>query len=204
MRGHIRKRGNGYDLVLYIGRDPQTGKPRQKWFRFRTLRETEAAQAQFNVQLQGGGFLPNTRLRVSEYLEQWLQDYVAINLAPTTQAIYQHAVRHHTLPVLGYIPLARLSPQAIQAFIRTKIQDGLSTASVHQIYRVLHKALQQAVRLGLLARNPCEFVDPPPIRRPEMQVLDEEQVRIFLGEAKRSSRYYSLYLTAVLTGMPDA
>lgn len=107
------------------------------------------------------------------------------------------------MPLLGYIPLARLSPQAIQAFIRTKIQEGLSTATVHQIYRVLHKALQQAVKLGLLARNPCEFVDPPPIRRLEMQVLDEEQVRIFLGEAKRSSRYYSLYLTAVLTGMRE-
>lgn len=56
--GSIRKRGNGYDLVMYIGRDPQTGKPRQKWFRFRTLRETEAAQAQLNVQLQGGDSSP--------------------------------------------------------------------------------------------------------------------------------------------------
>jgi len=68
---------------------------------------------------------------------------------------------------------------------------------------VLHKALGQAVKLGLLARSPCEFVEPPRIRRPEMQVLDEEQVRIFLGEAKRSSRYYSLYLMAVLTGMRE-
>ncbi len=30
---------------------------------------------------------------------------------------------------------------------------------------------------------------------------DEEQVRLFLTEAKRSSRYYALYLTAILTGM---
>src|SRR3989304_5554233 len=44
---------------------------------------------------------------------------------------------------------------------------------------------------------------PPATRRPEMEVLDEEQVRIFLGEAKRSSRYCSLHLMAVLTGMRE-
>lgn len=203
MRGHIRKRGKSWVLVIYVGRDPQTGKPKQHWSTYRTRQEAEAAQAQLNVHLQGGGFLPNTRLRVGEYLEQWLKDDVSTNsdLAQTTRAIYKHAVRHHALPVLGYVPLARLSRQAIQAFIRAKLQEGLSAASVHQLYRVLHGALGQAVKLGHLARNPCEFVKPPRIQRSEMQVLDEEQVRIFLGEAKRSSRYYPLYLTAVLTGM---
>jgi integrase len=34
-----------------------------------------------------------------------------------------------------------------------------------------------------------------------MNVWDEEQVRLFLAEAKRSSSYYALYLAAVLTGM---
>jgi integrase len=34
-----------------------------------------------------------------------------------------------------------------------------------------------------------------------MQVWDEEQIRLFLAEAKRSSRYYTLYLAALLTGM---
>jgi len=34
-----------------------------------------------------------------------------------------------------------------------------------------------------------------------MQVWDEEQVRLFFAEAKRSSSFYRLYLTALLTGM---
>jgi len=34
-----------------------------------------------------------------------------------------------------------------------------------------------------------------------MRVWDEEQVRLFLAEAKRSSPYYRLYLAALLTGM---
>src|SRR5207249_6434005 len=38
-------------------------------------------------------------------------------------------------------------------------------------------------------------------QRKEMQVLDEEQIRLFLAEAKRSSKHYRLYLAALLTGM---
>ena len=34
-----------------------------------------------------------------------------------------------------------------------------------------------------------------------MHVWDEEQVRLFLAEARRSSMHYCLYLTAILTGM---
>jgi integrase len=45
------------------------------------------------------------------------------------------------------------------------------------------------------------MADPPKQRRREVQVWDEEQVRVFLGEAKRSSPYYPLYLAAILTGM---
>jgi integrase len=34
-----------------------------------------------------------------------------------------------------------------------------------------------------------------------MRVWDDEQVRLFLAEAKRTSAYYALYLTALTTGM---
>lgn len=66
---------------------------------------------------------------------------------------------------------------------------------------VLREALGQAVRDGLLSRNPCDQVQRPRKQRKEMRVLDEEQLRLFLAEAKRSSPHHSLYLTAVMTGM---
>src|SRR5437867_9193226 len=34
-----------------------------------------------------------------------------------------------------------------------------------------------------------------------MRVWDQEQTQVFLAEAKRSSSYYPLYLTAISTGM---
>jgi len=61
--------------------------------------------------------------------------------------------------------------------------------------------LKYAVRWGHLERNVATMVDPPRQLPREMQVWDEEQVRLFLAEAKRSSPHHVLYLTAILGGL---
>jgi len=46
VRGHVRKRGRTYSIVLDIGTDPATGKRRQQWRSgFRTKKEAEAELA---------------------------------------------------------------------------------------------------------------------------------------------------------------
>ncbi len=53
----------------------------------------------------------------------------------------------------------------------------------------------------MVARNPVDHVEVPRKQHVEMHVWDEEQVKLFLAEAKRSSPYYPLYLAALTTGM---
>jgi integrase len=124
-------------------------------------------------------------------------------LAPTTEAIYRAAVRTHLVPLLGHIPLARITAPAIQRTLTELTARGLAPATVHQSYRVLRTALGRAIRWGLLIRSPCGFVDPPPLPHVPRVTWDEEQIRMFLAEARRSSPYYRLYLTALLTGMRE-
>lgn len=201
MRGHICKHGRSWAVVLYLGRDPATGKKRQKWYSHRTQREAQAHLAQLLVQVQAGGTIPSTRLRLSDFLDQWLRDYAATRVAPTTFQSYQETVRKHLSPALGAMPIARLSAPAIQAYLTGKLKQGLSATTARYHAAILNQALRHAVRWGVLGRNPMDFVDLPRRERKEMRVWDEEQVRIFLGEARKSSTYYVLYLAAVTTGM---
>lgn len=201
MRGQIRKRGKSWAVIVYLGRNPHTGKKQRKWYTHATRHEAEAHLAQLLVQVQAGGGVPPTRLKLEDYLEQWLRDYAAGALAPSTLLSYTRIIRGHIIPALGKIPLSRLTPQAIQWYLSQTSSRGLSSTTALYHYRVLHEALRHAVRWGILIRNPVEFVNPPRRRRLEMQVWDEEQVRLFLAEAKRSSLYHSLYLAAILTGM---
>lgn len=201
MRGHIRKRGKSFEAVVYLGKDPQTGKKRYKSCTWLTRREAEAQLHHLIAQAQAGTGVPPSRLRFGDYLEQWLRDYATSALRPATLRSYTNIVRHHFVPTLGHLPLARLSPQAIQGFLGDRLQKGLSPTTVLYHYRVLHESLRHAMKWGLLPRNPADHVDPPRRRRLEMRVWDEEQVRLFLAEAKRSSRHYVLFLAAILTGM---
>ncbi len=202
MRGHIRKRGrNSWAVVISLGRDPQTGKPRQKWYSHKTRRETEGHLAQILSAMHGGGWTPPAKIRFADFCEQWLRDYAAGAVGPVTLYNYRRIICGHIVPRLGHIPLDRLSAQAIQGYLSGKLQEGMHPNSVHKDYRVLSEILGHAVKWGLLARNPAAMANPPKLRRREVRVWDEEQVRLFLAEAKRSSRYYPLYLTAILTGM---
>jgi len=187
--------------VVDLGRDPATGRRRQKWFAHKTRREAEAHLAQIVAAMQGGGWTPPAKTPLGDYLEQWLRDYATGAVRPTTLESYRSIVRVHVAPALGHVPLATLSGQTIQGYLSRKLQEGLSAATVHKHYRLLHEALGHAVKWGLVTRNPAVLADPPRPRRKEMRALDEEQVRLFLAEAKRSSPYYRLYLAAVTTGM---
>jgi integrase len=145
--------------------------------------------------------LPSPRLTAGMFLDQWLHDYVEGLPSPVTRRNYRDVVRVHLVPTLGHVPLVRLSPQIIQMYISQKLGQGLSATSVQCHFAVLREALRHAVRWGLLAQDPTNSVDPPRRRQRSMNVWDEEQVRLFLAEARRSSEHYCLYLTAIFTGM---
>ncbi len=210
MRGCIVKpngRRKSWGVKVYLGRDPRTGVKRYKWFSFPTRHEAEARLSQMLAQLHGGSTIPTTKLTVAEYLEQWLKKYATSNVRETSLKSYRDIIRQHLIPALGLIPLRRLSPLEIQGYYTSKLngdtatkQRPLSPCTVRKHHAVLHVALEQAVQWGLLAANTCDRAKPPKKRRKEPQRWDEEQVRLFLAEAKRSSRHYCLYLAMRTTG----
>ena len=108
--------------------------------------------------------------------------------------------RVHLIPSLGSIPLTQLRPEHPQKHYTWKLNDGLSPRSVRYHHVVLHKALETAMKWGLLARNVSDGVDVPRARQTEMRTWDECEVTRFL-EMARDSRYYALFHTALFTGM---
>lgn len=139
-------------------------------------------------------------LKVKEYLERWLQDSVEGNVRSRTLSNYQMQVRRHIVPALGSVKLKALSPAHVQGLYRQKLDSGLAPSSVRYIHAVLHRALKQALRWGLVPRNVSEAVDLPKLVNEEVDALLPEEARAFL-EAARGDRFEALYVVAVTTGM---
>ena len=79
-------------------------------------------------------------------------------------------------------------------------KGGLSAASVTYCHRILKQALGNAVKWGLLERNPADLVSPPRMRAPDMKTWSSEEARCFL-EAVACDRLFALWLLLVMTGM---
>jgi integrase len=106
----------------------------------------------------------------------------------------------HFLPSLGRIMLTKLTAQHLQLLYAKKLEEGLTTTTVHHLHSIVHKALSNAMRLGLIQRNVCDLIDPPRMRHHEMTTLSEEQARLLLTTAS-GKRLEALYVLALATGM---
>ena len=196
--GSIYKRKDGrWAASVSVGW--HDGKYRRKTLYGKTRREvaTKLASALRDKDLGLPG-LPE-RQSVSQYLNQWLES-ARPTVGPATFKRYEEYDRLHANPVIGNRRLARLMPQDIQSLYSLKIGEGLSPTTVSHRHAVLRRALGQALRMGILARNPTDAVDPPRKTHYEIQPLTAEQSRRLL-KAARGDRLEALYVLALTTGM---
>src|SRR5437762_1104424 len=98
MRGHIRRRGKTWSIVLDAGQD-EDGKRRQKWYSgFKTEKEASKKLTELLHQQDTGTYLEPSKEMVKTFLERWLNDYARGNVAPRTFEGYEHIVRRHLIP----------------------------------------------------------------------------------------------------------
>jgi integrase len=137
---------------------------------------------------------------VGQFLERFLVDVSEPSVRPRTLEGYTWLVRSHIAPELGSIRLTALTPQRVQAFYAERQKQGLSPTTVNHIHNLLHRALEQGVRWGMVPRNVTDLVDPPAPGRHTLVVWTAEQARVFLATA-RPHRLYALFALALYTGM---
>lgn len=146
-----------------------------------------------------GILLDVSGVTAGEYLQRWLST-VRASLRPKTVLQYEQVVRLHITPLLGMLRLRDLRPDQVQTLYARLTESGCSARLVQLTHAVLHRALTQAVRWQLLARNPADGVERPRVARREMHALTLDQVTRLLA-AVRGTRWEALYHLAVYAGL---
>lgn len=174
---------------------------RGRVYRYARTRAEAAAKLTAALKaVQDGMPIPGERQTVAEFLEEWLEGSARPSVRPGSYASYASLIRVHLIPELGHVPLAKLTPQQIQALMNRKLASGLSPRRVAMIRGTLRTALNQALRWGLVARNVATLVSPPRAAHFEVRPLDPAQARAFL-DAVRGDRLEALYTVALAIGL---
>lgn len=203
-----KRRGNGEGSITrrkdgrWMGRYTvhTANGPKQKAIYGKTRQEVAASLAKAIADRDGGLYFEADNLTVSEYLERWLNDSVKGSVWASTHASYQRQVNRYIVPALGRMKMKKLTPAHVQGMYRSMLDRGLSARTVQYAHAVLRRSLKQAVRWGMIPRNPCDDTDPPKIQREGIRPLDQEQTRRLL-KAAEGERHEAFYILAVHTGM---
>ena len=133
---------------------------------------------------QKGTLVTAPQQTLDQYLKDWLENTVKDTVRPRTYERYESIVRLHIAPMLGKVKLQALTPRHIQTLKSKKLKEGLSPTTVSAIQDMLHKALDDAIKMELLARNVCEAVSSPRKQHKEIQPLmpDEALFSLLLLE----------------------
>ena len=209
MKGHIYKRSQGsWTMVYDLPADSITGKRRQKSQTISgTKRDADRALREILLSIEQGAYVKPNKITLGELLGQWLIEYASMNTTDRTQESYASIVERHLIPGLGRVSLVELQAQHIQSYYANKLSEGrtdgkggLSARSVVYHHRILSKALDYAVKMGLVVRNVAKVVEPPRVARKTMQTLSPEEVTRFLDVA-RETDYYVYFATLLYTGL---
>lgn len=165
----------------------------------RTQREAREKLERLKRELANGVVGVPEKVTVGAYLEQWF-DANRARLRPKTARRYRQLLTHQLLPHLGGVPLARLTPTAVEQWLQKLAQQNLAPRTLQQCRAILRRALQDAVRDGLVSRNAAALARPVSVPPPATSTWTLEEARQFLA-ATRTHWLWPLFALALATGM---
>jgi integrase len=212
MKGGIRQRslkGPSWEIAIDLGRDPVTGDRRQRMMTIQAKNHRAAVNERNRLltERDSGSYTDPSSETLGGFLERWDREYVVPNVRSRTGDLYRSIVRNRILPHLGAVRLSRLTTAHVLDFYQ-RLREGprrdgrngtLSAYSLRNTHRVLKQALNDAVKWGLINRNPAN-VDGPRVPRYEMRALTAEEVNRLL-DAARDTEIGPVVSLAVYTGM---
>ncbi|HBK53683.1 MAG TPA: hypothetical protein DDZ44_07095, partial [Syntrophomonas wolfei] len=223
----IEKRGKKFRVIYDVG-TPENRERRVA--SFDTPEEAGQFKKKIEYELSIGTYIDITKMTVAEYFDHWIRLHgdklEPMTLSSYEHQIRNHIkpnLGEHKLAKLSPMHLQdyyakqlqegridklkmellkaeRKKKDKIQKRIDNFITPGLSPTSVNYQHRIIHKALKQAVKWQMVARNVADAVEPPARVKATIDYLQKGQLNTFLGCIKTFSDYHVI-LTAVLTGM---
>lgn len=214
MRGCLHKRKtkrglkpgeSSWSIILSLGRDPKTGKQRQKWVTFHgTRKQAEQKLNSLVGEVHKGEFVEPSKVTVGEWLDEWLDKAIKPpRRTENTYDSYYRTIKNHLKPALGHVHLQKLTTLHVERYYADcKLAPG-STA-IHHV--ILVTALDAAINAGLLRSNVPKRATNKPCARRELDVLENvwsaDEARRFLSAVKQhgSTQDKALFALALDSG----
>ena len=199
MKGFIRRRGDAWELRVFLGTDPVTSKKR---YASRTVRGGKReAQRVLNEMVAGAeqGLSVRTSATVGELLERWFE-FASRDFSPKTVKETRGFIDRNLLPTLGSVHLSKLKASDLDRLYRTLQSSGgmrgrpLAPGTVRRIHGILRRALGQGLKWGWIGVNPAVATTPPRVPHADINPPSSAEVARVLRRAAETSPELACFL----------
>lgn len=200
-----RLRADGrWECRFKVRIDPGTGKTIYKTVYAKTAAECAKKLRSATAAIDENTYIEPQRMPVKDWLGIWLNEYTG-GIKPGTLKTYETQIRVHIVPALGAIRLSELQAHDIQTFLNHLHNgygdtSGVSAKTVKNNFGVLHRALEQAVKVGYLRVNPADSCILPRVEKREIKPFDDEAIKKFLI-AIQGHANEQLFLVDIFSGL---
>ena len=150
-------------------------------------------------------------MKFGDWMNHWYQTYCKLGLKPSTRVTYEHRIYDQIIPKIGDVPLKSITASMLDRFYaelrykgRLVKQDiygeGLSMATIRNIYFHCKAALDRAVKDRLILSNPADACTPIPKRSAEVEVLSPEEMQRLMIQAKEEG-FFEMFMLDIGTGL---
>lgn len=144
----------------------------------------------------------NENLTLVEACNVYIELHAEIHCKKTTFDGYKAYLRNHVKPFFKNSKIRDITKIRVEQFIKTKIDSGLSNASVNHLIAFLKAVFQKMFDDEVIETNPLSKVKKLRVTHKNFEILDCQEVEKLLSTAKKYyPDYYPLLFTAIFTGL---
>ena len=208
----VRKREDGrWEGRIVVGHK-KNGDPIHRYVLARTQKELIVKLHNCIEMYRDADLTEDSNMTLGEWLDRWINEYMIFTIRESTLDSYKAMIKNQIKPYLGDRPLSALTTQELQKFYNTVKKKGrvnpdklhgteLADSMVRGIHMMLHEALDMAVRLRLIVKNPTVGTTIPKNNYPPKQILNDEQLDRFMKRIRQDELWYDFFYTELTTGL---
>jgi integrase len=209
----IYKRRGGWEVRVYAGVDPVTGKPHRISRQVQgSRRKAEREETRLKAQVMEGRHRGARAKTLAELVDLYLEwrEHNDKPIGPRTLQGYRALHEARIKPGLGKLRLPQVDPPALDRFYIALRKTGslrkpgepLSASRLRDVHAVISGALALAARYGWIPYNPATLMKPPAPQSAKRPMPTKAQARAALqAAAKKDPELYLFLRLEATTGL---
>lgn len=166
-----------------------------------TVTATQKAMEDLKYKLRHGIFVEKEKILFSEWYKTWMQEYKRNQIKASTYNSYEKYYKGSIEKVFAGKYLTDIRGEHIQKYYNDMVEKDYKLSSIKVISAVLNGCFQQAMRNGLIERNPVKLaILPRQTERKTKIAMTKEQQALFMQYAE-DSYLYNYFAVMLRTGL---